>query len=141
MKHYLASEELAEILKLNGFKDITQERYPDHHNSMVKNGYDPGKIKRVFAANKFNYIKFDYISIQIFYKKNLEGDKDELSIDELKSIIVFFNLPVNIRTELIKRGQKVLSLHQRYDEIKKEPEFYNDQKSKMILKSFESLTF
>lgn len=139
MKTYKASEELVQIFKQNGFIDITNEMYPEHFDRISNNGYDPNRVKRVLAINKNNYVKFDYITILPCYKRGCSGEemKTELTPDELKSIIAFFNLPTQTKSSLKRHRQNILDLHKKYYDIKENPNWYKDKQSKLIIESFE----
>ncbi len=138
---YQASKKLIDILINNGFKDITNEIYPDHFKRLKENGYDPQKVKRVLAMDKRNYVKFDYINILPCYHKSCSGPemKTELTSDEVKSIITFFKLPYQTRSALKRNNLIIPELYKEYYHIKENIERYKDKRSNLIIDTFENV--
>ena len=138
MEKFRASHHLIELLLKHGFKDLTKKDYPEHYTRMVDKDYEPSSIKRLLAINKNNYIIFDYINIKPFYNESCKRSKTELTHNELKSIIAFFKLPANIKTELHKNID-ITDLHLEYAKIKQNIRIYKNKKSKTLVDTFESI--
>lgn len=142
MTNYKASEKLIDIFKRNGFREVTEEKYPDHYKRLMHSGYDPKTMKRILTIDGKNYVKFDYLSILPIFNGGTDGPeiKDELTIDEIKSIVTFFKLPHQTRKALKRHHQNVLNLHERYSGIKRYPQFYKDKGSRLLAELFESVS-
>ena len=140
METFKASEELAQILIKNGLNEITFSKYPEHHNRILEEGYNPHNSKRIFAVNSDNYVLFDYITIKPFHKKSCNGAemKVELSENEIKSMIAFFKLPYQTRNAYKRRGNSILNLYSDYIYIKENPEYKKPNKQ-IIISAFESI--
>lgn len=140
MKTFKASEELAQLLIKNGLKEVTFSKYPEHHNKILKDGYNPHNSKRIFEVNSDNYVLFDYITIKPFYKNNCNGAemKVELSENELKSIIVFYKLPHQTRNAYKRKGRSITNLYTEYIYLKENPEYKRANKQ-TIISVFESI--
>jgi hypothetical protein len=140
MKIYKASEELAQILLKNGFKEITSTKFPDHHKQIIENGYNPYESKRAFEINSKNYVLFEYDMIKALHKEGCAGSdmKTEFSENEVKSIIAFFKLPYQTRNAFKRKGLGILTLHEKYFYITKNPE-YKKRNDQIIVDAFESI--
>lgn len=133
MKTYTASNELAEILKKNGFKEVTEKEYPEHYKLIQTKGYFPESSKRkfVFTLNS-DYILFDYINI--FYK--FPHSKIELTATELKSIITYYKLPQKHR---VTPDSDILNLHDYYATICKTNEWMKFEGDALIKQMYEAV--
>lgn len=138
METYKVSEELVEIFKLNGFKDLTNERYPEHYERMLKYGYDLYQIKRYLKLSIDNYVILEYINIHVFCKNMNEVTVNSLNEAELKSIFAFYELPANIRKELSQQI-KITELHIEYEKFKRNPVIFNIKKFKKIIQIYENV--
>lgn len=115
MNTFGPSQELVEILLKNGFKDDTKTYYPDHYALMAQTGYDPSNIKRKFSFHSHaDFILFDYINF-IPMVNNTRATRHSfgyLSVNELKSIICFYKLPIQekkrIKSEIHKIYEKYI---------------------------------
>ena len=140
MKTFTASEELAQILLKNGFNEVTENKYPTHHSEIIKNGYIESKSKRAFAINSKDYVIFDYDMIKACHKGGCNGlnMKIGMSLNEIKSIIAFFNLPFQTRNGLMRGGQTIPTLWKDYNYIKENPT-YKHTSNKFIVSAFEKV--
>ncbi|EHQ41785.1 hypothetical protein [Myroides odoratus] len=145
MAIYKASEELVNILLKNGLEETTEKNLPVHYKNMVENGYDPNKVKRDFSYNGKRVLIFDYVVIKPKIKGFTSGRdmKTELTIDELKSIIVFSKLPYQTVNGLYRNNHNyVTQLHNLYFYIKEHPDFTkskNKFRNELITKEFENI--
>ena len=141
MQKFIASESLAQVFLLNGYKDVTEERYPEHYKRMLASGYNPQQMKRAFSSSPSTYVLFDYNMIMACYKGSCNGFnmKTELSKDELTSVIAFSKLPVQTRSAIKRNGTAIPELYKDYYAILEHPNFYKDQRSQIIVKAFESV--
>lgn len=145
MKKFKTSEELISILLKNGLEETTKDNLPLHYSNLIKDGYDPHKVKREFSYNGKPVLLFDYVCINSKIKNIRNGYRSEaeLSIDEVKSIIVFSKLPYQTVNGLYRSGQtEITTLYKTYYYIKEHPEFTkskNKFRNDLIVKEFESV--
>jgi hypothetical protein len=141
MKIYTASQELIETLLRNGLTEITKEMKPDHFKRLQKDGYDPRKIKRVFAVKcygyKKNYLELDYETIKPLFKggAKLSDMKKEITDDDLKSLIGFYKL-----SHKEKKRTNMYSLESYYKSILQHPQYYkNKLEATLFVEMYESI--
>lgn len=140
MKKYTASEELAQILKKNGFKEITSTKFPKHQDEIEANGYTSGKSKRAFSINSKDSVEFDYLEIKPRHKGRCDGPemKTELSENELKSIIAFFNMPFQSRNAYKRNGGYIPNFYTDYLYMKENPDFKKENRQ-IVIDAFENI--
>lgn len=129
MKKYEASQELIDIFLKHGFIDKTENVWPMHFQRMQTHKYEPDGVKRVLewrTHGNRNYIYFDYINVKVVYRHNIYAESLSFSEDELKSILVFFNLSTQDRWEWIKKpNHPIVSIYEYYQDILENPRNYN----------------
>jgi len=138
---YSPSKQLVEVFNNNGFRDDTEKAYPFHFKLLAQKGYTPENVKRAFSYGTSCKVQFSYLKVVASYKDNsFNSDIHEtLTENELKSIITFCKLPAQTRTAYRRKRSGIPDLYKRYNDIKEQPEWYNDKGSKLIVEIFESI--
>lgn len=143
MRIFKPSEELAQILLNNGFTETTKKLYPESYSAIKLDGYDSKKMIRFFQKNPNNTIKFQSGEIIIRYKNGYTpiDIKEELSEDELRAAITFFNLPHQTKTTMKRKKEPITELYKTYYNIKSNPIIsgLNMAQIRIILRNFEGV--
>lgn len=135
---YFASEQLAQILLKNGFKETTKKYYPKHFERINKEGYNPQIFKRSFSFGRKMSITFDYINI-IGGGPFASFTSDSLEEDDLKSILTFLKLPIHTQTAIRKRCKNVLDISSDYKQICENPDWRTGATDVRIKETFSEI--
>ena len=142
MKIFKASQSLVDLLIKYGFTDKTENLYPEHFKRMKLQGYDPYSMKRIFCFQQHeDYILFRYVYITLHHKGkfNHKTERRLLSEDEVKSLIAFYQLPVQAAKEWLEAYANALGLYKYYRNICALPEVYNTELDRCIKYTFEQV--
>ncbi len=142
MTMFKASQALVDVLLKSGFSDRTEKLYPEHFKRMKTKGYDPYSMKRIFCLdNHEDYIIFRFVYITLHHrgKFNFKIERRLLNVDEVKSLICFYKLPVEAAKEWVEAYSNALGLYKYYRNICALPEVYNSDLDKCIKYTFESI--
>ncbi len=131
---------LIDLLLKYGFTDLTERLYPEHYRRMQANGYDPFCIKRIFGyPPNGDYLMFHYTYIRLHHSGQFSHTEERklLTADELKSLIVFYKLPVKAAKEWVEAYTNALELHKYYRNICQLPEVFNTPLDQRIKDTFD----
>jgi hypothetical protein len=67
--HFVASQQLVDLLLLNGYKEETEKYYPDSFKKILLKECNPHILQRYFSFSKESYIIFNYTYIEIYNPK------------------------------------------------------------------------
>jgi len=143
VRTFKASQELVNLLLKYGFSDNTEGLYPKHYQRIKEHGYDPYSMKRIFCFSPHeDYLLFNYTYITLHHSGPFSHTEERrtLTANELRSLITFYKLPLQIGMEWLEAYTNAFELHKYYHSACAMPEIYNTELDNRIRNIFERIT-